>query len=564
MSTAAMSYEDLAKENDQLRQRLEEVEPLVELIRNGEVDAVVVYATPSERVYTLEEADRPYRLLVEAMQQPVGILTSEGAILYCNPSLTKLLQSHEECTGALVESFVLDEDKRIWTALMKGISQGTRQGEVRFKRNNTESIPVAVSINPLPFRSAVCVLITDLTQQKQYEQLLQAQTLQKELEEKLRLTDRRKDEFLATLAHELRNPLAPIRSGLQVLQLTADADVQERTFAMMDRQIVQMVRLVDDLLDLSRVAQGVFDLRKEKVNLATVIDSALEISRPLIEASKHQLSISIQPEPMMVWGDPSRLSQVVSNLLNNAAKYTPAPGHIWLTARREGDKASIRVRDNGIGIPTEMLPRVFEMYMQGERVLNRAHVGLGIGLTLVKRLLETHDGTVEVTSQGAGMGSEFVVTLPLLKQEPLSPEDLLKRSQSHKLSESGQTDVRRRILVVDDSRDAAESLTLLLEAMGNQVQAAHDGVSALQMAKEFRPQVVLLDIGMPGMSGYEVCRKLREMPETKDVVVVAQSGWGDDEDRRRSLETGFDYHLVKPIDSGSLRGLLNSLVNLTR
>ena len=162
------------------------------------------------------------------------------------------------------------------------------------------------------------------------------------------------------------------------------------------------------------------------------------------------------------------------------------------------------------------------------------------------------------------MGSEFVVTLPLLKQEPLSPEDLLKRSQSHKLSESGQTDVRRRILVVDDSRDAAESLTLLLEAMGNQVQAAHDGVSALQMAKEFRPQVVLLDIGMPGMSGYEVCRKLREMPETKDVVVVAQSGWGDDEDRRRSLETGFDYHLVKPIDSGSLRGLLNSLVNLTR
>jgi|GEM_PF-209352 len=372
-----------------------------------------------------------------------------------------------------------------------------------------------------------------------------------QLYQALRETDRRKDEFLATLAHELRNPLAPIRNSLQILNMPrVDEEMAQRSREMMERQVHHLVRLVDDLLDVSRVMRGKIELRKERIELATVVARAVETVQPLIDAQGHQLSVRLSPESLAIDVDPVRLAQVIGNLLTNAAKYTDANGHIWLTAERDGNEAVLRVRDTGIGIAPPMLPRIFELFVQVDHASTKAQGGLGIGLTLVKNLVEMHSGTVEARSEGLGKGSEFVVRLPIPAQQlPQTRSEPERKAAS--IVPSGL-----RLLVVDDNQDAGVSLAMLLKLQGHEVRVAHSGPAAMEMMKGYVPHAVFLDIGMPGMDGYEVARWLRQQPGLENVVLAALTGWGQQEDRRRTSAAGFDYHLVKPPEPKAIEEVL--------
>ena len=362
--------------------------------------------------------------------------------------------------------------------------------------------------------------------------------------------NQRKDEFLATLAHELRNPLAPIRNSLQLLRMSGGAS---HVHEMMERQVNHMVRLVDDLLEISRITRGAIELRREWIDLATAVGNAVDTSRPIIEGSGHTLSISMHPSPLILYADPVRLAQVIANLLNNAAKYTENSGRIDLVVRREGSEAVLTIRDSGLGIPTDMLGRVFDMFAQIDRTLKRAQGGLGIGLTLARNLVEMHGGSISATSEGLGKGSEFTVRLPLASaaETELAPE-----------SSKGQPVELRscpcRVLVVDDNRDAADSLAMLLKLIGAEPQVVYSGVAALEALRICRPSVVLLDIGMPGMDGHEVAQRIREEPGFESIKLIALTGWGQEEDLRRSRTAGFNHHLVKPVDMRLLQAVLNS------
>ncbi len=361
--------------------------------------------------------------------------------------------------------------------------------------------------------------------------------------------DRRKDEFLAVLAHELRNPLAPLRNALQIVRLAEhDPATIRQLWGMMERQIQQMVRLIDDLLDVSRITRGKLRLRREPVDLAGVVESALEMSAPTLQRLNHSMEVSVAPGRHIVEADRARLIQVVDNLVTNAAKYTDPGGRIGVSLESDGAHVRIRVKDNGIGIPRDMLERVFDMFTQVDRTLERSRGGLGIGLTLVRRIVELHDGTVAALSDGAGKGSEFVVTLPLAEVEaPRAASDA---------GPAIKADVRLRILVVDDNEDAAASLTRMLELMGHEVHIAFDGVECIREAGRFHPEIVFLDIGMPRLNGYDTAKRLRGEPGSREILLVAVTGWGQDEDRRRAREAGFDHHLVKPVDFDALSAIL--------
>ena len=372
---------------------------------------------------------------------------------------------------------------------------------------------------------------------------------QRRAESALKEADRRKDEFLATLAHELRNPLAPIRNALHLLRGSgvATAAVQD----MAERQVAHLVRLVDDLIDVSRISRGEPQIRPERVALATIIETAVETNRAKIEAASHQLSISLPPEPLMLDADPVRLSQVFGNLLHNATKYTDLNGRLSITATRQGGHVTVSVRDTGIGIPPELLPHVFDMFTQGEHAKGRDSGGLGIGLALVRKLVELHGGSVEARSDGAGKGSEFIVRLPLaigageLELTKPAPAPAAVRTSRH------------RILVVDDSRDIADSLAELLTLAGAETRIAYDGPAALKELSGFHPTVALLDIGMPGMDGLELCSRIRQ--QDANVRCIALTGWGQPADLRRSKAAGFDHHLTKPIKPDALLALLAEL-----
>ena len=376
-------------------------------------------------------------------------------------------------------------------------------------------------------------------------------TDRKRAEESLREADRRKDEFLALLAHELRNPLAPLRNGLEIMRLAgADANAVSRARAMMERQLGHMVRLVDDLLDVSRISRNKIELRRSRILLTDVLRSAVETARPAIEAAGHELDLALPPEPVHLEADLTRLAQVFSNLLNNSAKYTHRGGRIWLAAERRGDDVVVSVRDTGIGIPAEALAHVFDMFSQVDRSIERSAGGLGIGLALVKGLVEMHGGTVTAESAGPGKGSTFTVRLPVLESsaEPVLPET------ADPGADAGCP--KRRILVADDNRDAAHSMAMLLKLSGNDVLAVHDGTEAVEAAARFRPEVVLMDVGMPRLNGYEATRRLREQPWGRDMVIIALTGWGQASDRARSQDAGCDGHLVKPIKLSELEALL--------
>jgi signal transduction histidine kinase/ActR/RegA family two-component response regulator len=385
----------------------------------------------------------------------------------------------------------------------------------------------------------------DVTERRRLEETL------RERAEQLVDADRRKDEFLAMLAHELRNPLAPLKMSLELLDLGVDG--RERFLEMADRQVRHLVRLVDDLLDVSRITRGKITLQREPVLLSAVIERAVEQVRPLVDARGHTLTVSLPREELRLNADMVRLVQAVGNLLGNAAKYTPPSGSIWVTAERLGEEMVLRVRDTGLGLAPELLPRVFDLFVQGDAGIDRTRGGLGIGLTLVRALVELHGGRIKATSPGVGLGCEFVVRLPALPgtmtEAPTEPE---------RASEPGR---RLRILVVEDNHDAAESLTAMLELWGHEVRVAYDGAAALQLAETATPDVILSDLGLPGMDGYELARQLRARPAFGRVLLVALSGYGRDEDRRAAADAGFDHHLVKPPDLKTLLQLIGNVAS---
>jgi len=421
-----------------------------------------------------------------------------------------------------------------------------------------ESVPVQDSSGGSVCRTS----LSDITERKRAEEerarlLARERAARAEAEaaaRKLREADRRKDEFLAMLGHELRNPLAPILTAVQVMRLRGveDPETLKRAMEVVERQVRYQARLIDDLLDVSRITRGKIELQKEPVELATVVAHAVETSRPLIEARRHALSVSLPQEPVWLEADPIRLEQVLANLLNNAAKYTEPGGRIWLTGTREGNEIVLKVRDTGIGISPEMLSQVFDLFIQADQSLARSQGGLGIGLTLARSLVEMHGGRISAYSAGLGQGSEFTVRLPLMPKGQGRDEAGRQKARES----SGVLSSPRRILVVDDNVDAARTLGELLELWGHQVRVVHDGPTAIETARSYRPEVVLLDIGLPKMDGYEVARRLRQLPGLSGMVLVALTGYGQEEDQNRAREAGFDYHFTKPVDLADLRKLL--------
>jgi PAS domain S-box-containing protein len=395
----------------------------------------------------------------------------------------------------------------------------------------------------------VGIVFNDITGRKKAEEIFR-QSQQALLE-----ADKRKDEFLATLAHELRNPLAPIRNALQLLRMgDGFAPDAGRVLDTMDRQVAHMVRLVDDLLEISRISRGQIELKKERVALSTIVEHAVEASRPFIEKRAHELALSIPAEPLVLDGDLIRLSQVFANLLNNAAKYTHNGGRITLTARREGANIVTSIRDTGIGIPSDMLSRVFDMFTQVDNGLRRSQDGLGIGLSLVQSLLAMHGGEVEARSGGLDQGSEFIVRLPLADELASDIESPVRPGGPRSFAPA-----TLRIVVVDDNQDSADTMGELLNSLGADVKVTYDGQSALDLLHSHRPAVVVLDLGMPGLDGHEVARRVRQDPDFRDLTLIALTGWGQEENRRRTKEAGFDHHLVKPVEFEALKALLATL-----
>jgi two-component system, sensor histidine kinase len=367
------------------------------------------------------------------------------------------------------------------------------------------------------------------------------------------VADRRKDEFLATLAHELRNPLAHMVNSLSMMNGPESTEAAPRAKEIIQRQLAHMVRLVDDLLDVSRITRGKLAVHAKRVELAGIIQSAVDTVQPVMDARRHELIVTLPEEPVYVQGDPVRLSQVFSNLLNNAAKYSEPEGSVRLTAAASADRLEIVITDDGIGISAETLPIIFEMFTQGDGSVERTQSGLGVGLALTRRLIELHGGTVEARSPGLGKGSTFTVTLPLAA----APAELNRDTAPDPDAAAARS---RRILLVDDNVDFATSLAMLLEGLGHVVRVAHNGGEGIEVAADLQPEIAFLDIGLPVMSGYELARRLRALPASKDTVLVALSGWGQEDDRRRSREAGFAAHLVKPVELHKIESILEAMV----
>jgi PAS domain S-box-containing protein len=529
----------------------------------------VTDATRRER-FLRDRQNARYDALVHSAPDVILNVDSEGNIRLANPAAARQFGFAD---GALIgqKAARLFESEGAWSKIWDSVSTGTalaRPVEVRIRRQDGTLRYFEVSAAPWKdgSRTLVTAILRDVDDRRAADDALRESERESrasalalaELNEvlnesgrKLSEMDRRKDEFLATLAHELRNPLAPLRNGLQLLKIAKDdTALIERTRHMMDLQLAQMVRLIDDLLDVGRISNDRMELTREKVSLERVIRQAIETSSPLIHAQQHTLTIDLPARPITLDADVVRLTQVFANLLNNAAKYTPPNGSITVKAEQQNDVVTIRVIDNGIGIPQELLPQVFDMFMQVDKSLERAQGGLGIGLSLVKRLVEMHGGTVAARSKGPGQGSEFIVRLPTA-QAPAAREQPHVGEPRAAVASSGQ-----RILVVDDNHDSATTLAMLLNLMGHETRTAHNGIEAIEVADEFHPNVALLDIGMPKLNGYETARRMRQKTWGREMFLVALTGWGQEADRLRSSDAGFNLHLVKPVDVADIQRLL--------
>ena len=506
----------------------------------------------------MKDSEVRYRRLFESAKDGILILDAHtGKITDANPFIAEMLgYSHHHFLGMELWQIGLFRDVEASKEAMRELQKNRyiRYEDLPLETQAGQRLNVEFVSNVYGQAGDTVIQcnIRDISDRKQLEESLRQHAAQ------LLAADQRKNEFLATLAHELRNPLAPIRNGLQIMRLAGnDAAAIHQCLGMMERQLEQMVHLVDDLLDVSRISLGKLELRKQRVELAVVLDNAVETCSPLINANGHTLAIALPSEPVFLDADLTRLGQVFSNLLNNAAKYSNKGAQIKLTAQLQGSEVAISVMDSGIGIAADMLPLVFEMFTQADRALEKSQGGLGIGLSLVKQLVELHGGSVQASSKGNGMGSEFVVRLPIAmpviqiesqNKKPLGNKDKLAPKSS-----------RRRILVADDNADAATSLATFLKLLGYEVQTALDGQEAVEVAAQFQPDFILLDIGMPKLNGYDACRRIREQLGSTKPFLIALTGWGQNEDRQRSLEAGFDHHLVKPVDPDALEQLLAGL-----
>jgi len=490
-----------------------------------------------------------YRRLFQTAKDGILILDANTLkIIDANPFMTELLgYSHDEFLGKELWEIGLFGDEQASRAAYQDLQE---KGYIRYdhlpletKNGERAEVEFVSNIYQVDHRPVAQCNIRDISERRLLEKQI--------TEQAAALSDlhRRKDEFLAMLSHELRNLLAPISNAVHLLRLQKrENSIQQQARNIIERQVGQLSHLVDDLLEISRITTGSVQLRQERVAVNGIVQCAVESVRPLIDQHKHELTVSLSPQPIWLYADAARLEQVVVNLLNNAAKYTDEGGHIWLAVHQEDDACVLRVRDTGIGIAPELLPRIFDLFTQAARSLARSQGGLGIGLCLVHRLVEMHGGTV-VAYSALGQGSEFVVRLPMMvsptSQPPSPPKETAEPTGPSLL-----------VLVVDDNVDAAQSLAMLLKVSGHQVRMAHTGPTALQEALDYRPNAVLLDIGLPGMDGYEVAKRIRQQPALQNVVLVAMTGYGQETDRHRSREVGFNAHLVKPADFGKVQQIL--------
>ncbi|HEX3147550.1 MAG TPA: ATP-binding protein [Gemmataceae bacterium] len=516
------------------------------------------------------------RYLSERSAQPmVAVNGLTHVVDYLNPAFARLVgRSRNDLIGRPFAEAVPEGAANGCLALLDRVYR-TGTPELLPEQEHRQTLPrpvfwsysVWAILDAAERPAGVMIQVTDVTETAIFrrqsvamnESLLVSGLRQEELTEvgkvittQMRAAVQTRDHFLAVLSHELRNPLTAMRTGLELLRLAKnDPATAENSRAMMERQFKQMVRLVDDLLDISRIATGKLELRKERVELAAVLRDAVEASRPLIDGGGHVLTVTLPPDPILVDADPTRLGQVFLNLLNNAAKYSERGGQIWLSVERDNSEVVVRIRDSGVGIPAKDLPHIFDVFVQVDSSWQRTQGGLGIGLSLVKEFVGLHGGRVEARSDGPGRGSEFVVRVPMASEAAPG-------SATTALPEKVRGP-QRRIVIVDDNRDAAESLAMLLGYLGHKVRTAYDGEAGIAAAAEFRPQVVLMDIGMPGISGNDAARRIRMEPWGADIFLVALTGWGTDTDRQGTHDAGFDRHLVKPVEIQNLTRLLGEL-----
>jgi PAS domain S-box-containing protein len=513
----------------------------------------------SEVIRDLTERKRTEQALLSVVNNVVdGIITTDesGKIESFNPAAERIFGYPardvigQTVTLLIPETFHREEDDLAAgssTRMVRAKLIGVGREVVGRRKDGTEfPMDLAVTSFRMGERRYFTGILRDISASKRQEQEMRERLAE------LAEADNQKNDFLAMLGHELRNPLAPIRNALHILKMPGASDqAVAQAREAMERQVQHVVRLVDDLLDVSRIMRAKIDLRKEVTDLASIIGSAVETAQPVIDAQGHELTVSMPKKKIPVEADVVRMAQVISNLLMNAAKYTDHAGRIWLTVERDGPSAAlIRVKDSGIGIAPELLPRVFDLFVQGHRSLARSQGGLGIGLTLAKNLVEMHGGTIAAHSEGLGQGSEFVIRLPVKANKRVDPGHQTPPKSTHVQGPA------RRILVVDDNVDAAELTATLLSMWGHEVRTLHDGPSVLTATESFQPELILLDIGLPGMSGYDVARELRQRPACKGIILAAMTGYGQDKDRNKSQEAGFDYHLTKPIDPNLLEAFV--------
>ena len=545
-------------ELEELRRRLAEAEETLAAIRSGAVDAFVIQRGDEEVIYTLESADRPYRMLVDCMQEGALVLTTDGTILFANGRMAEMLGvKREELAATGLAGYVVTDGRARLARLLSETRDGEPQrDELLLSRADGTRLPVHLTVNMLPAAGPemLCAIATDLTGRKELEELQRAQASQVDLE-------RRKDEFLAALAHELRSPLAPLRNGLQIMELAArDPRLLDDARSMMKRQVQRLVRLIDDLIDVSRIASGRLELRREVRDVTTLVREAIEMAKAAIDDGGHVLSKVLPATPVYVEVDAARMTNVLAGLLDNACKFSRRGGRIEVAVEQDRTgRVAISVRDWGVGIPADVLPHVFELFAQMEPAPERLHSGLGVGLSIAQRLVEVHGGTIEARSGGLDTGSEFVVLLPVASDEARPVTRPRATPASRASSERPAAAERRRILVADDNVDSARSLAQLLTLRGHDVRTAYQGAEAYEMADWFRPHILLLDIGMPNGDGFEVCRRIRSQPWGRRITLIAVTAWGQPQYERASRDAGFEHYLVKPIEPPELMELLDGL-----
>lgn len=502
----------------------------------------------------LRDAEERMRSVVNHVVDGIITIDARGSVESFNPAAERIFgYRREEVVGHNVkmlmpEPYHREHDDYITNYLRTGQAKIIGIGrEVTGKRKDGSTFPMELAVTEFHVQSRryFTGIVRDITERKRLQDELQQRL------EDLAQVDRQKNEFLAMLSHELRNPLAPMRNALVLLKReNVPRDMQAQIHNMLERQLHQLVRLVDDLLDVSRIIRGKIDLRHEEVDLRDVARHAVETAQPVIEANGQDLNISLPEYPVRILGDLVRLAQAVSNLLTNAAKYSRSAAPIDLTLQVDDGEAIVRVKDRGAGIPADLLPRVFDLFVQGEHPLARTQGGLGVGLTLVKRIVELHEGCVSASSSGPGLGSEFTMRFPVRSAVSGAVECAATSSQVRQVAPV------RRVLVVDDNVDAAESIAMLLRSFGHHVLCEYDGRAALSIMRDYRPDVVVLDIGLPEVDGYEVTKQIRAMKDMRGTRIIAVTGYAQEQDRRRAKEAGFDHHLTKPVDFDVLQGLI--------